>query len=148
MLVGPIHTNDATFPLTGGSTGSFAIVITHTSTCGTHVMRTTCKGTDHNLAAQGNGSTPDGPSLSANDDRELRISPNPNDGTFTLDLRNDFREGTVTVVDGQGRQMGARLRLAKGVNQLHYDNLTPGVYLVRVELDGQVRTQNIVITGK
>jgi hypothetical protein len=62
-----------------------------------------------------------------------------------LNILRDVREGNVTLTDSKGGQVGTRSRVVKGANVLHYDHLTPGVYLVRVELDGKVITQNLVI---
>jgi hypothetical protein len=76
----------------------------------------------------------------------IRVMPNPNDGIFTLNLTQEFMQGSVTLLDAQGKQAAAPQRVVTGSNEMSYSDLTPGMYTLRIELDGQVKVQRIVVT--
>lgn len=76
----------------------------------------------------------------------ITVMPNPNDGIFILSLRQEFLQGTVQLLDAEGKQTAAPKRLVSGNNQMSYTDLTPGTYVLRITLDGQVKTQRIVVT--
>lgn len=112
---------------------------------GTYILHPPCVSTAYRAATQDPTEHPG--TLSPASHGDVRISPNPNDGSFTLDIPQDLTTGTVTVLDGQGRALGAPVRVVRGVNTLNYQQLTPGIYQVRIELDGRVSTRSVVITA-
>ena len=75
----------------------------------------------------------------------FQVMPNPNDGTFTLNISRSFTNGRMVLVDNAGVQVGSSIRVAQGANAIGYDHLAPGVYSVRVELDGEAEVQRIVV---
>lgn len=75
----------------------------------------------------------------------LKVMPNPNDGTFTLYLENAFEVGNVSLWDASGKMAAASQRVTQGNNDMRYDDLPAGMYTLRVELDGQVKVQRVVV---
>jgi len=76
----------------------------------------------------------------------ILVSPNPNDGAFTLNLKQEFLSGSVQLLDAAGKQAAAAQRVVQGNNEMRYSDLPPGVYILRIELDGQVQMQRIVVS--
>ncbi|HEX2617153.1 MAG TPA: T9SS type A sorting domain-containing protein, partial [Flavobacteriales bacterium] len=137
QLVGSVQTGNGEFHIGGTANGGGSYAIQTTTTCAT--IRSVCKETVHvKSMTRENTIGPDG-------SQPLHVMPNPNDGTFALDIPRDFLKGTATLTDGHGRQVGTPTRVTKGMNTLRYNALAPGVYQLRVELDGRVETQRIVI---
>lgn len=76
----------------------------------------------------------------------VSVMPNPNDGVFILNLKQAFLQGSVQLLDVEGKQAAAPQRLVSGNNQMRYSELKPGTYILRITLDGKVMTQRIVVT--
>ena len=74
------------------------------------------------------------------------ISPNPNTGLFTLNVFRDFKAGTMVLYDAKGTRVGGTTRIVPGANEVHESHLAPGVYQVRIEIDGAVEQRRVVIT--
>jgi len=79
-------------------------------------------------------------------DAGMKVMPNPNDGTFTLYLENAFEVGSVSLWDANGKLVAAPQRVSQGTNDMRYADLPTGMYTLRVELDGQVKVQRVVVT--
>ena len=88
---------------------------------------------------------PDG-SIGVYENGELRISPNPNTGLFTLNILREVVEGSVLIFDAGGKQIGGSTRVAQGPNELSYNELVPGVYTLRITLDGKVETRQVMVS--
>jgi len=77
----------------------------------------------------------------------LLISPNPNMGTFTLNVSPEFTAGTAMLYDAKGKAVGSMVRLAQGTNTLGSNDLAPGVYTVQIDLDGTA-TNRLMVVGQ
>jgi hypothetical protein len=77
----------------------------------------------------------------------IRIDPNPNSGTFQVRIDRAFKEGSLLLFDASGKRVGNAVRLVPGANTINQNELAPGVYQVRVELDGKVEKRSVVITS-
>lgn len=76
----------------------------------------------------------------------VRISPNPNSGRFTLGIPADFT-GTLNyqVLDVTGRAVASGSS-AQGQTRVDVDlNVPAGTYLVKLEQDGRVKSGRIVV---
>jgi hypothetical protein len=78
-------------------------------------------------------------------DPAILISPNPNMGIFHVGVARDFRKGMLWMHDAQGRHVGSATRLRPGPNTIHQEELAPGTYQVRMEIDGSVELRSVVI---
>jgi len=76
----------------------------------------------------------------------ITVSPNPNDGAFQVYIERIFKVGTLTLFDARGKRVGNTTRLAPGSNAITQTDLAPGVYQVRLEIDGKVEQRSVVIT--
>ena len=76
----------------------------------------------------------------------IRISPNPNTGTFQVDVLRAFENGMLLMYDANGKRVGNSVRLQPGTNAVVQRELAPGVYQVRLEIDGKTEQRSVVIT--
>lgn len=76
---------------------------------------------------------------------ENLIDPNPNKGTFQVHLPRELEEGWLQLYDASGKRVGNTTRLAPGLNTINRNALAPGVYQVRLEIDGKVENRSVVI---
>jgi len=76
----------------------------------------------------------------------ITVSPNPNDGAFQVAIERIFKVGTLTLFDARGKRVGNTTRLAPGSNAITQTDLAPGVYQVRLEIDGKVEQRRVMIT--
>lgn len=77
----------------------------------------------------------------------VSINPNPNNGSFSVELnKSGFKNGYLKVTDINGRTIYDQ-SIAQGTQQLPVtlSNTPTGVYMVTVQLDGEVMTQSIVV---
>lgn len=89
-------------------------------------------------------------SISVNEvatNENLSISPNPNNGSFTVQLSNsNFSNGYLSVTDMMGKRVYDQSITPHSTHiyvPLH--NTSAGVYFVNAQLDGRTYTQKIVI---
>jgi len=76
---------------------------------------------------------------------ELHIIPNPNDGTFVVNTKNDSGIDKITIQDLQGRVVFYSDSIDQGDN-VHLD-INAGLYLINVKFhDGNLITQKMIIT--
>lgn len=75
----------------------------------------------------------------------FEILPNPNKGSFTIEITKDYKEGNIEVYDVTGRLVHKQ-PVSKGINKFEIPELKPGSYLVNL-FDGDVRlrTEKLVI---
>jgi hypothetical protein len=72
------------------------------------------------------------------------IYPNPNNGTFTLQLKNtSFSNGTVTVYDVVGKEV-YRSQLTNSKSEITL-NQPKGIYFVKLQLDDAVLTKRVTV---
>jgi len=76
----------------------------------------------------------------------ITVSPNPNDGAFQVYIERVFKVGTLMLFDARGKRVGSTTRLAPGSNAITQTDLAPGVYQLRLEIDGKVEQRRVVIT--
>jgi hypothetical protein len=78
----------------------------------------------------------------------LYLSPNPSQGIFTIKITGlQNQESNLTVTDIQGKPiLGETLKAAKTVSrQLDLSTYPKGIYFVKVQSDGQIQTEKMVI---
>lgn len=65
---------------------------------------------------------------------EFSVYPNPSAGRFTVNVGNEFTEGTLTIFDELGRMIQTH-SLMRGIEKLNIDlgNVESGVYLIYVD---------------
>jgi hypothetical protein len=78
----------------------------------------------------------------------LVVSPNPNTGTFTLQVEASFITGTATLYDAKGASVGSMVKLNAGANELGSKELAPGTYLLSIELDGELQSKTVIVSEK
>lgn len=78
----------------------------------------------------------------------IQINPNPNNGTFQVRIERSFKVGSLLLYDASGKRVGNAVRLVPCTNTIHQNGLAPGVYQLRLELDGQVEKRSVVIMGR
>lgn len=73
------------------------------------------------------------------------IIPNPNNGSFSIEIEKDYKEGNVEIYDVTGRLVHKQ-PVVKGSNKFEIPELTKGSYLINL-FDGDVRltTEKLVI---
>lgn len=86
-----------------------------------------------------------------NDDRrrvdEVWVSPNPNDGRFTVKVPKFNTEASVRVMDGNGREV-AGYKLYAGDNTIANDQLAAGTYYLLFTIDERVSVQKIQVSSR
>lgn len=75
----------------------------------------------------------------------FEILPNPNNGTFSIDLATDYKDGRVEIYDVTGRLVHKQ-DVIKGINKFEVLDLKRGSYLVNL-FNGEIRltTEKLVI---
>ncbi len=84
----------------------------------------------------------------ANDEKEvITIGPNPNNGSFNLTLPAHEGGALISVVDIHGQTVKELTVCDKRASDIHIDitNMTAGVYMVKIEVDGQVYSRKMVV---
>ena len=74
----------------------------------------------------------------------VRLYPNPNNGSFTLDINNEVAD--VQIVDLLGNEVYAA-KHTKGTTTLNLTNVSSGVYFIKVN-SNNVKTTNRLIISK
>jgi hypothetical protein len=78
--------------------------------------------------------------------KTMLLFPNPASTQVTVRISGDFRTGNLIVMDGTGRVM-AMNELMENTREhsLNIHGWTPGIYLVRLSLDGEQLVQRLVV---
>jgi len=84
--------------------------------------------------------------ITLGDGLTMRIQPNPNNGRFSVIMIGKFSQATATLYNVQGQQVMQPERLMPGANALNETDLAPGVYQLRIEIDGAVERRSIVVS--
>jgi|GEM_PF-6263948 len=75
---------------------------------------------------------------------EVAVYPNPNNGACTIRILTPANEYALEVADIQGKIV-YNAAGSEVPEKIELSNLTPGFYLVRVNLDGQTLTKKLVV---
>ncbi|RZJ71718.1 T9SS type A sorting domain-containing protein [Flavobacterium sp.] len=119
----------STAPPAGGVCANFVI---------NGVTYTTCSST---VATGTHGLKQSGPKASL---EGITISPNPNDGNFSIRV-DDFKvSATAVLTDVAGKQLGS-YSLSIGENNIRGVNLAQGAYFVLLSVDGKQETRQIIV---
>jgi ELWxxDGT repeat protein len=71
------------------------------------------------------------------------LYPNPSNGNFTIEIKTDFKEGSVMVYDMMGRLIKSEKLISK--SETISINQPKGIYFVKVQLDDAVSTKKVIL---
>jgi len=77
----------------------------------------------------------------------VTVYPNPNNGTFTIDVPVLRNPGTVKITDATGRMLGS-YKLKEGNNRINTDDLSSGMYYLLLDMDGKHSVHKVQIMQK
>lgn len=80
-----------------------------------------------------------------NRNNQINIYPNPNKGTFSIDLEKVNKSAEVKVFDVQGRLVSEHT-LKKGENILN-ESVSTGTYMLLIDVDGKISAHKIQINN-
>jgi hypothetical protein len=93
--------------------------------------------------------TPDngtGISLAQQAAQIIDVFPNPAADQVNVHIQREFLSGKIRFFNGNGQVMIERnLRENDFYQYFEMENLTPGIYLVQVSLDGEQFTQKLLV---
>ncbi len=75
----------------------------------------------------------------------VKIYPNPNKGTFSIELESVVKDAEVKVFDVQGKLVSEHT-LKKGENTLN-ESVPTGMYMLLINVDGKISTHKIQINN-
>lgn len=75
----------------------------------------------------------------------ITLAPNPNGGVFVLTVAHAKQRGSCAIYNELGQQMGHTEHIGTGANSLGGEGLAPGVYVLRIELNGEWFARQIVV---
>ena len=81
-------------------------------------------------------------------DTPARIAPNPNNGSFVLDLPNGADGSVADLIDAQGRSVRTIPRLRSGSNSIQFAHLADGQYTLRIIRNGRSNVVPISINNR
>ncbi len=141
--------SSSSYQLSGSSAGSYTIEV-DPAPVGGCTFRSPCVSTVHNQLVINPGGEQGEPATlkGATPSCDVLVVPNPNNGRFTVHVFRDFKEGLLLFYDANGKRVGNTIRLHPGTNEVNEDLLAPGVYQLRLEIDGKAINRNIVITAR
>lgn len=76
--------------------------------------------------------------------RKMVITPNPTQGEFTVSMTNNKKEGSVEVLDLSGNSILKNSVDGEKPTSLNITKERPGVYFVRIYIEGEVYTKKII----
>jgi hypothetical protein len=74
----------------------------------------------------------------------VTISPNPNNGTFSIRVDDVNESATAILTDVTGKEISSH-NLIKGENKIQNEQLTQGSYFVILLVDGKQETRQIIV---
>ncbi len=79
---------------------------------------------------------------------DLKVFPNPSDGSFTIEVSEAEGAATVTIIDITGRTVetkyGDAVKLQKQI--FNINNLPTGAYIVKVNVSGKILREKVIVT--
>lgn len=83
--------------------------------------------------------------LSEHDILVMDVLPNPNQGIFSLDIKQNINNGEIQIFDALGRQLYIQ-EVVKGINKIAIPNIGKGTYLLHlIEDGGNLATKKVII---
>jgi len=82
--------------------------------------------------------------LSEQEIKDLDIIPNPNNGIFSIDIKQEIYNGEIRISDVIGRQISTQITEV-GENKIELPNLLHGTYLIHILEDGKIITTKKMI---
>ncbi|MFT5722910.1 MAG: photosystem II stability/assembly factor-like uncharacterized protein [Bacteroidia bacterium] len=73
-----------------------------------------------------------------------KVYPNPNDGTFTIELDKDVLDVTVTIYDNAGKLVYTQALDSKGKQKIK-SKLTTGIYVLEITSNQGVKSQKLIV---
>jgi trimeric autotransporter adhesin len=126
--------------VTGVSAGAITITYSMTNSCGTTTAT-------HGVVVRSHADCNVGVQVVPGIASDMRVYPNPSDGTFTIELPGAQTDATITIMDVLGKVVETRTVLAgNGAKQLfNLHNVASGSYVVKVNVGNKVYRDKIVI---
>jgi hypothetical protein len=73
------------------------------------------------------------------------LYPNPSDGNFTIELKDDnFKQASVTVYDIMGKLVYGKSQIPNSKFQITL-NQPKGIYLIKLQVDDAVMTKRLIV---
>ncbi len=73
------------------------------------------------------------------------ISPNPNNGEFTIEIKNVTKEAAADIYDMNGKFVN-RTNLTTGANRISNLNIAAGQYIIALQVDGTYYIHKMTVT--
>lgn len=121
-----------TFDPNAAGMGNFWITYTYTNTSGCSSMDSTQVTVDLCTGIQPTA------------DQQIRAYPNPTSGMLFIDLGNRSGEVTMQIMEMNGKVVKEEKRNANGNISTDISDLAVGIYLLKVEMNGQVTTMKLI----
>lgn len=77
-------------------------------------------------------------------EQSLRMYPNPTKNVLNISIHQDGQIEQITIVDLNGRLVYQSNEVNSSKTEINLSDFTPGFYMVRVQVDGQIITRKIV----
>ncbi len=77
---------------------------------------------------------------------EIYVYPNPNSGVFKLGVNyHPGSKGILQITDVLGKQVAAPINITTGEMEINIKGISPGVYLIKVDIEGRILHQKMII---
>lgn len=75
----------------------------------------------------------------------ISVSPNPNAGEFTILVEKVENQASLTIIDMKGTVVSEGQSLTRGMNRITTRQLTKGLYILLITVDGNTHAQKVEI---
>jgi len=75
---------------------------------------------------------------------KTKLYPNPNNGTFLLNLPSNFNQVSVKIFDASGKIISFSKNYVSG-EVLNINNLAKGIYLIKIENNEKIETLKFIV---
>lgn len=82
-----------------------------------------------------------------NQNRDIKIYPNPNNGSFVLQIENEITNGEIIVFNSVGQKVYQQ-EILKGVNNINSNGLEEGIYFYFIKEKNQIMKAGKIIISK
>ncbi len=76
-----------------------------------------------------------------NSDLDISVYPNPNQGGFNLKIPNEYQKYELVLFDSFGKS----IPITQKENSITLDNISAGIYLLKINVNGKIITRKVVI---